>query len=89
MSPFHLRLRGEDTSSFSTDNDNTFIQGSAADETAWQETVTDTIAVHRELVHLLSSMADEKFDEFLPALPIWEQVTNIALHDAYHTGQIV
>ncbi|MGY4795371.1 DinB family protein [Lysinibacillus fusiformis] len=83
------RLHKDDTFVAPQNNDETFVQGGAHDEDAWQETVTRTLQVHDALQSSLASLQEEALDQPSPALPVWQQYLNILLHDAYHTGQIV
>ncbi|MBA4493918.1 DinB family protein [Paenactinomyces guangxiensis] len=84
------RLSGKAESfSMLSDNDDTFFQSSPDDEAAWQAVVSRTIEVHQALKQKLLSLQESELDTPSPVLPVWQQVTNIVLHDAYHTGQIV
>ena len=83
------RLHQDDTFVVPQNNDDTFVQGGANDEDAWQETVKRTLHVHDALKSSLISLQEAELDQPCPSLPVWQQYLNLLLHDAYHTGQIV
>ncbi|MER2006027.1 DinB family protein [Psychrobacillus sp. BL-248-WT-3] len=83
------RLHHDDSFVVPQNNDETFAQGGADDEGAWQETVKRTLQVHDALQSSLASLQEAELDQASPSLPVWQQYLNILLHDAYHTGQIV
>lgn len=54
------RLHKEETFVAPQNNDETFVQGGAHDEDAWQETVNRTLHVHDALQSSLASLQEER-----------------------------
>jgi len=71
-------------------NDATFaLNGDPGDEAAWTETVNELERVHQGFMEALSAFTDEDFDRLISNRPLGPTVTNVILHDAHHTGQII
>jgi uncharacterized damage-inducible protein DinB len=84
------KLQGGPGKNTVSNNDETLAISTAVDdEDAWREAVNRHEAVHRGLIEVLSKLTDEDFDKPLSKDELGEQVYNIILHDAYHTGQIL
>jgi len=84
------RLQGGPGTDTLSNNDDTFKLGASPDdEAAWRDAVARHEAVHRGLIAELAKLEDADLDKPLPKYPIVDQVYNIILHDAYHTGQML
>lgn len=73
------------------ENDETFNEvGAPDDEAAWQATVARVAAVNDGMRAFLTAQADEAFDHAPSGKrPLGLVMSDIILHDVYHTGQIV
>jgi hypothetical protein len=69
-------------------NDDTFTV-TVKGERAWQETLSRLETVHNGIKEQIKSLREEDFERPIPKTPIGLWITNLALHDAYHTGQIM
>lgn len=69
-----------------TSNDATFAEGG---EPIWEQAVARLIQVHQDIQGCLKELQDEELDRPMPHFPIGGQVLTLAMHDSYHTGQIV
>ncbi|SFJ88820.1 DinB family protein [Thermoflavimicrobium dichotomicum] len=83
------RMKGNEPTSEINDNTDTFTQGETTDEKAWQETVEKLRAIQKEWHEIISTTKEEDLDQKFSTTPLWMQFSNLILHDAYHTGQII
>ncbi|WP_249865471.1 MULTISPECIES: hypothetical protein [Paenibacillus] len=58
-------------------------------EEEWQATVAKLKNVHTRVREKLITMDDQKLQKELDGITIYQWVSDLALHDIYHTGQIV
>ncbi|XEC94085.1 DinB family protein [Paenibacillus tarimensis] len=79
------RLQGLEPSEPSS-NDVTF---NSSGEQTWEQTVARLIKVHQDIQCYLKDLQDEDLDRPMPHIPIGGQVLTLAMHDTYHTGQII
>lgn len=84
------RLQGEDLTYSAAGNDATFsVTEKPDDEEAWQATVARVEAVHKGLREVLAAKQDHDLEQPVPESLLGQLITDIIMHDAYHTGQIV
>jgi uncharacterized damage-inducible protein DinB len=62
---------------------------SVSTEKEWQETVAKLKGIHLRIRQKLSTMSDRELQNELNGVTICQWVSNLALHDIYHTGQII
>ncbi|WP_181873698.1 DinB family protein [Paenibacillus prosopidis] len=79
------RLLGFEPSEPSS-NDVTFT---ASGEQTWEQVVAKLIKVHQDIQSCLNDLQDEDLDRPFPHFPIGGQLLTLAMHDTYHTGQII
>jgi len=68
-------------------NDESFNNISTAD--LWNSSLQELSDLHQNIKKKIEELADGELDLSLPEASIGEQVLNLIMHDAYHTGQIV
>ncbi|WP_028608630.1 DinB family protein [Paenibacillus harenae] len=61
----------------------------ASTEQSWEQTVAKLIKVHHDIQGCLKDLMDEDLDRPLSHFPIGGQMLTLAMHDVYHTGQII
>jgi uncharacterized damage-inducible protein DinB len=62
-----------------------------AEEEAWQEAVSRTVALNEEVAELVEGLSDEALEEAVVAgyVTRWQIVQSLIAHNAYHTGAII
>ncbi|WP_442602475.1 DinB family protein [Paenibacillus sp. KN14-4R] len=58
-------------------------------EEEWQETVEKLKHIHTSIREKLSALSDQDLLSDLDGVTIDQSVSNLVLHDIYHTGQII
>lgn len=79
------RLQGNDAQE-PTSNESTFT---AKQDHSWEQILEKLNKVQAELQTCLHALEDEELDRPSPHVPIGGQILTLAMHDVYHTGQIV
>ncbi|MEO1031072.1 MAG: DinB family protein [Bacteroidota bacterium] len=80
-SKINLRaLKGEDKLNFKVDNETTF---DAFTENEWNNLVHQLDSIQTEWINVIEKAEDEQLTEW------GSEITNMAMHNAYHTGQII
>ena len=71
-------------------NDETFekVAPQYAEE-SWEAQLARLGDVHKSIAEVIMNLNDGDLDKPAPDAPIGAQVLDLAMHDAYHTGQIV
>lgn len=83
------RMTGEETAyPEGVTNEDTFKVESAGQE-AWEKTVERSHAVHLAIRERIASFQDGDWDNAVPGRQLDTWLNSLALHDAYHAGQIV
>ncbi|RKP58007.1 DinB family protein [Cohnella endophytica] len=86
---FLNRLTGEEAEyPAGVTNDDTFVVPTATDE-EWTRTQERFKAVHLGIREKLVAFTEEQVEEKIPQTKIAIWLQNLAMHDAYHLGQIV
>ncbi|RAP74309.1 DinB family protein [Paenibacillus montanisoli] len=80
------RLKGLEPAPYNG-NTNTFQNSDPSMD--WEQAIAKLVAVHREINGYLTDFQDADLDKPLPETPVGGQLLSLALHDAYHTGQII
>jgi len=81
------RMEGQPDRQIS-DNDDTFVVTGNA-EADWQDAVARLFAAHVALRAALERMDEGDLDEPRPEESLIKQFSDLIVHDAYHTGQII
>ena len=81
------RLQGQDPPD-PPSNDATFA-GDDVQDRDWERTVARLVEVHRAIAAHAANGGEEGLDRPLPEVPLGGQMLTLAMHDAYHTGQII
>ncbi|MCQ6560958.1 DinB family protein [Paenibacillus mendelii] len=58
-------------------------------EEEWQETIANLKHIHTRIREKLSMMSDQELLSELDGVTIYQWVSDLVLHDIYHTGQII
>jgi uncharacterized damage-inducible protein DinB len=58
-------------------------------DSPWEQLVAELFAVQDALLEYLQQLQDEALDRPLPHVPLGGQLLTLAMHDVYHTGQMV
>lgn len=86
---FLFRLEGNAWPFEISANEQTFLPGAHTLHLTWAKLVDELSAIHRKIRQGIVELSDEKFDRKLPNDPVDQQIMTLAMHDAYHTGQII
>lgn len=83
------RITGEETAyPEGVTNEDTFKVDEAGEE-AWEATIQRSHAVHLAIRERVASMQDDDWEKAIPGRRLDTWLNSLALHDAYHSGQIV
>lgn len=69
-------------------NEDTFTV-EATDEAAWEQTVRRSHDVHLAIRERIAGLKDEDWENAIPSRQLDTWLNSLAMHDAYHAGQIV
>jgi hypothetical protein len=65
------------------------MDSSVITEEEWQETVAKLKNTHMRIREKLSTMSDQELQNDVDGVTIYQWVSDLVLHDIYHTGQII